>query len=72
MQLTGRGLVFADLKSSAGKRTMVVPELIIEDLRAHMRDFTQDGDKGLVFAGPDDGALRNTNFNRRVWVSYFG
>lgn len=68
MQITGKGLVFADLKSSAGRRTVVIPELIIEDLRAHVRDFTQDGDKGLVFAGPDDGPLRNTNFNRRVWA----
>ncbi|MGW4425823.1 site-specific integrase [Streptosporangium sp. NPDC004631] len=68
MQITGKGLVFADLKSNAGKRTVVIPELIIEDLRAHVRDFTQVGDKGLVFAGPDDGALRNTNFNRRVWA----
>ncbi|WP_165781060.1 hypothetical protein [Streptosporangium minutum] len=32
-----------------------------------MKDFTQDGDEGLIFAGPDDGPLRNTNFNRRVW-----
>ncbi|MBE1589052.1 tyrosine-type recombinase/integrase [Nonomuraea angiospora] len=33
-----------------------------------MKDFTQDGPEGLIFAGPDNGALRNTNFNRRVWV----
>ncbi|WP_431933669.1 hypothetical protein [Nonomuraea jabiensis] len=31
-----------------------------------MKDFTQDGPEGLIFAGPDNGALRNTNFNRRV------
>ncbi|GAA0837431.1 tyrosine-type recombinase/integrase [Streptosporangium amethystogenes subsp. fukuiense] len=46
----------------------MIPELIIEDLRAHVKNFTQDGDKGLIFAGPDDGPLRNTNFNRRVWA----
>ncbi len=68
MQLTGKGLVFTEPKSAAGKRTVVIPELIIEDLRAHVKDFTQDGDKGLIFAGPDDGPLRNTNFNRRVWA----
>ncbi|MEV0756687.1 site-specific integrase [Streptosporangium sp. NPDC050280] len=68
MQLTGKGLVFTEPKSAAGKRTVVIPDLIIEDLRAHVKDFTQDGDKGLIFAGPDDGPLRNTNFNRRVWA----
>ncbi|MEQ4723252.1 tyrosine-type recombinase/integrase [Nonomuraea sp. B19D2] len=37
-------------------------------LRAHVKDFAQDGPEGLIFAGPDNGALRNTNFNRRVWA----
>lgn len=68
MQITGQGLVFTEPKSAAGKRTVVIPDLIVEDLRAHVKDFTQDGDKGLIFAGPDDGPLRNTNFNRRVWA----
>ncbi|MFC6577675.1 tyrosine-type recombinase/integrase [Planomonospora parontospora] len=68
MQITGKGLVFTEPKSAAGRRTVVIPELIIEDLREHVKDFTQDGDKGLIFAGPDDGPLRNTNFNRRVWT----
>ncbi|WP_189244145.1 tyrosine-type recombinase/integrase [Planobispora rosea] len=63
-----RRLVFTEPKSAAGRRTVVIPELIIEDLREHVKDFTQDGDKGLIFAGPDDGPLRNTNFNRRVWI----
>ncbi|MCG5215530.1 site-specific integrase [Streptosporangium sp. KLBMP 9127] len=67
IQLTGQGLVYTDPKSSAGKRTVVIPGLIIDELRAHVKDFTQDGEHGLIFAGPDDGPLRNTNFNRRIW-----
>ncbi|MBB5783475.1 tyrosine-type recombinase/integrase [Nonomuraea jabiensis] len=31
------------------------------------RQLIQITGKGLVFAGPDDGPIRNTNFNRRVW-----
>ncbi|MEU4407714.1 hypothetical protein AB0F88_24615 [Streptosporangium sp. NPDC023963] len=46
MQLTGKGLVFTEPKPAAGKRTVVIPGLIIGDLRAHVKDFTQDGDKG--------------------------
>ncbi|WP_189250786.1 site-specific integrase [Streptosporangium pseudovulgare] len=67
MQITGKGLVFTEPKSAAGKRTVVIPELIVKDLREHVKYFAQDGEKGLIFAGPDDGPLRNTNFNRRVW-----
>ncbi|GAA2376025.1 hypothetical protein GCM10010404_34770 [Nonomuraea africana] len=67
IQITGKGLVFTDPKSEAGKRTVVIPELIIDELRAHLKDFTQEGDEGLVFAGPDNGPIRNSNFNRRVW-----
>lgn len=44
-------------KSTAGKRTIVIPKLIIKDLRAHLRDFAQDGEDGLLFAGPNDGPL---------------
>ncbi|GAA2674348.1 tyrosine-type recombinase/integrase [Nonomuraea recticatena] len=67
IQITGKGLVFTDPKSEAGKRTVVIPELIIDELRAHLKDFTQEGDEGLVFVGPDEGPIRNSNFNRRVW-----
>ncbi|MFI6457378.1 hypothetical protein ACIBF6_38210 [Streptosporangium amethystogenes] len=68
MQFTSKGVVFTDPKSAAGKRTVVVPDLIVEDLRVHVKDFTQDGDKGLISAGPDDGPLRSTSFSRRVWA----
>ncbi|MFF4620056.1 tyrosine-type recombinase/integrase [Nonomuraea jabiensis] len=68
IQITGKGLIFTEPKSQAGRRTVVIPDLIIDELRAHVKDFTQDGPEGLIFAGPDNGALRNTNFNRRVWA----
>ncbi|SEN21289.1 tyrosine-type recombinase/integrase [Nonomuraea pusilla] len=68
IQLTGKGLVFTDPKSAAGRRTVAIPDLIIDELKAHMKDFAIDGDEGLVFVGSDNGPLRNTNFNRRVWA----
>lgn len=52
----------------AGKRTVAIPELILDELKEHVKVFAQDGDEGLLFVGPDDGPLRNTNFNRRVWA----
>lgn len=68
IRIPGQGLVFTPPKSAAGKRTIVIPELIVKDLRAHLRDFAQDGDDGLLFVGPDDGPLWNSNFNRRFWA----
>ncbi|NUW44483.1 tyrosine-type recombinase/integrase [Nonomuraea rhodomycinica] len=68
IQITGKGLVFTDPKSAAGKRTVAIPALILDELKAHVKDFAQNGDDGLIFVGPDDGPLRNTNFNRRVWA----
>ncbi|WP_203994519.1 tyrosine-type recombinase/integrase [Sphaerisporangium rufum] len=67
IRVTGKGLVFTEPKSAAGKRTVVIPELIVKDLEEHVRYFAQDGDDGLIFAGPDDGPLWNSNFNRRFW-----
>ncbi|GGS80021.1 hypothetical protein GCM10010176_024280 [Nonomuraea spiralis] len=68
IQITGKGLTFTDPKSAAGKRTVAIPDLIIDELKAHVEDFAIDGDDGLIFVGPDNGPLRNTNFNRRVWT----
>lgn len=68
IQITGQGLIFAPPKSKAGRRTVVIPDLIIDELREHVRKFALDGDEGLIFVGPDNGPLRNTNFNRRTWA----
>ncbi|MFI6928183.1 tyrosine-type recombinase/integrase [Nonomuraea spiralis] len=68
IQITGKGLTFTNAKSAAGKRTVAIPELIIDELKVHVKDFAVDGDEGLIFVGPDNGPLRNTNFNRRVWA----
>ncbi|GLX96773.1 tyrosine-type recombinase/integrase [Herbidospora sp. NBRC 101105] len=65
--VTGQGLVYTDPKSEAGKRMVAMPGLILDDIRDHLKDFTLEADDALVFIGPDNGPLRNVNFNRRVW-----
>ncbi|WP_433351494.1 hypothetical protein ACQP25_00315 [Microtetraspora malaysiensis] len=57
IRITGQGLVFTETESAAGKRTVIFPKLIAKDLRAHIQDFAQDGDDGLIFVGPDDGPM---------------
>ncbi|TMR99353.1 hypothetical protein EJK15_07285 [Nonomuraea basaltis] len=38
-----------------------------EAYSTHHQPFPRSPE-GLIFAGPDNGALRNTNFHRRVWA----
>ncbi|WP_067973551.1 tyrosine-type recombinase/integrase [Nocardiopsis trehalosi] len=51
-------------KSKAGARTVVLPELIIEDLRHHIRDYAAPGSDGFVFVGAKGNQLRRSNFSK--------
>ena len=54
-------------KSDAGRRTVAIPAVILEDLQRHVAQFAQSGPGGLVFVGPKGRPLRNANFGRSVW-----
>ncbi|WP_067974618.1 site-specific integrase [Nocardiopsis trehalosi] len=55
-------------KSRASRRTVQLPGLIIDDLRAHVEAFAAPGPDGLVFVGARGNALRRTNFAAH-WAS---
>jgi integrase len=61
-------LAFGPPKSDAGKRIIVVPALIVPDLRWHLSCFAQPGDDGLLFTSPTGMPLRHGHFRSRVWV----
>ena len=61
-------LAFGPPKSDAGKRVIVIPDLIIPDIRWHLNCFAQPGDDGLVFTSPTGMPLRHGHFRSRVWV----
>jgi len=60
-------LVTGPPKSDAGKRTVAIPAVLVDELRAHLKEYGQAGDDGLVFVGPKGGALRRPNFSK-IWA----
>lgn len=54
-----------DPKSEAGKRTLAMPEVILEDLARHMQWYAQPDPDGRVFVGPKGGRVRGCNWNRQ-------
>jgi integrase len=53
-------------KSRAGRRTVTFPAELVPELRWHLEQFAQPGERGLVFAGPKGATLRRSNF-RPIW-----
>jgi integrase len=51
--------------SAPGRRVVDFADLIVPDLRKHLRAVPADA---LVFTSPEGTALSNTNFRRRIWV----
>src|SRR5690606_29555538 len=51
-------------KTDAGRRQVPIPSLVAEELA---RQASNENERGLVFAAPVGGYIRDTNFRRRVW-----
>lgn len=59
-------IVLGPPKSRAGRRTVGIPNAIIDDLRAHLEIFARPEQAALVFPGPKGGPIRRGNFNRQT------
>jgi integrase len=57
-------LVKGTPKSRASIRTVVLPELIVPELRRHLDRFAGDGPDGFVFVGVKGGQLTRSNFSK--------
>ena len=55
-------------KSRAGRRTVAFPAELVPELRWHLEQFAEPGERGYVFVGPKGGRLRRSNF-RPIWHS---
>jgi hypothetical protein len=55
-------------KSLAGRRTVAFPAELMPELRWHLEQFAEPGERGYVFVGPKGGRLRRSNF-RPIWHS---
>ena len=65
--LPGGGHAFGPPKSAAGRRTVVIPAVIVPELVRHLEQFPAVGDD-LVFTGQGGEPLHHGNFRRRVWL----
>lgn len=52
-------------KSEAGKRIVVLPEFLREDLRRHVAWYAEKGPEGLLFVGEKGAPFRRTTFGRK-------
>ncbi len=55
-------------KTDAGKRAVVIPAMILPDVRDHLNNHAAPGAEALVFTSPGGIPLRHGNFRRRVWL----
>jgi integrase len=54
-------------KSTAGRRTVVLPAVVVEALAEHLARYTAKSPEAFVFLSSQGRHLRRSNFNRRVW-----
>ena len=54
-------LSFAALKTGASRRTVTLPQFVLEELSEHLNRYSDAGPSGLVFPSPEGGPMRRSN-----------
>jgi integrase len=62
--LNGVGKVMAPPKTSAGRRTVMLPRSVAVELNAHMRQYAEPGADGFVFTGDKGGPLDRVQWGK--------
>lgn len=60
--------MFGPPKSSAGRRKVSIPEIIIPEICAHVSEFPSVDRDSLLFTSSRGTPLRHSNFYRRIWL----
>jgi integrase len=58
----GGRLIEGPPKSAAGRRDVAIPEAIVPELRAHLDEWSEEGQDGRVFVGPQGATPKRGNF----------
>lgn len=66
-EVDGRA-AFGPPKSTAGRRNVSIPDVILPDIHMHLTRFGPRDQQGLVFTSPHGTWLRHSNFYRRAWM----
>jgi len=67
-EVNGQPLAFGPPKTDPGKRTVVIPSLILPDIRDHLSSQVRPEPEALMFTSPTGTLLRHSNFRKRVWL----
>ena len=67
-EVLGQPPIFGPPKSDAGRRTVVVPAMILPDISSHLASFTPPVADALAFTSPGGKPLRHSNFRSRIWL----
>lgn len=68
VQEVGAKQIIGSPESDAGKRSVLIPQVIVPEVAWHLRVFTEEGASGRVFVGPKGATPLRSNF-QRIWVS---
>jgi len=61
-------LAFRPPKTDSSRRTVRLPDVVADELAARLESYSEPGPNGLVFPAAEGGAMRRSNFRRRVWL----
>jgi integrase len=61
-------LAFGPSKTDSSRRTVRLPDVVADELAAHLDRYAEHGPDGLVFPAAEGGPMRRSNFRRRVWL----
>jgi integrase len=64
----GQAPFFAPPKTAAGKRRVVLPQSIVDEVQQHLDNYTGAAADVLLFTSPRGDLLRHSNFRRTTWV----
>lgn len=67
-QLDSGEIIENEPKSEAGKRTVALPEPLIDELRMHLSRFVDKGVDAYVYTSSDGEPIERNNFRKRVWL----
>lgn len=69
-ELNGGKLIVKGPKSAAGRRTVPIPAVLVDELRVHLRDHVEPGADSLVFTGPRGGTPKRGSWRSTVkWTA---
>ena len=72
LRLASGEVIEGEPKSKAGRRDVVLPAPVVEELCWHLEHFVGPGGDDYVFTSPRSNAIERSNFHDRIWKPAVG